>query len=242
MESDTDASIETQPSSISFLDLDIPRPLQIVKKIDDPNRLGHHSSRKKTSWSHSVVSNDSVSEVPAADWPLSIPKKRFTTRDIRNEAASQKSADDSGYSADVSTPGQVDSDVDETTPKPRRSTSDMSPARAPEYYPPNSLTTKASMLCLTGRKFPGRPQFQANLGPLSCRPQPDTAQRYNSGSTAADMCIGQTSTPPTSRISSSNFDLSDTTSTASSAFPFLLVPRVVVTPECQALDVGTSTL
>ncbi|RKU46813.1 hypothetical protein DL546_007586 [Coniochaeta pulveracea] len=217
MDSDTDVSMDTQPSSISFLDLDIPRPLQIIKRSEGPGHLVHYYSRKTPSRADSVDFNAKIPESPEAKWPLSIPKKRFTTRDIRDEASPQKAPDDSGYIADISTPGQIDSDAEDTTPKPQRSTSDMSPARGPEYYPPHSLTTKASMLCLPRGKPSSRPRrVDSNLCPPGRGLRPDIGQRYNSGSTTADKCFGQTSTPPTSRISSSNFDISDSASTVSS--------------------------
>jgi hypothetical protein len=241
MESDTTASMETQPSTISFLDLDIPRPLQIIKRADDSRQIDPDTVRKLSQSSVQSSNTDeslgSAPEPPGGDRPLSIPKKRVTTRNIRATAAFQDMSSDSGYGADVSTPEHMDSDVDDTTPKPRRSTSDNSPVRAPEFFAPPVLTSKASMLCLRGRKFPGRPRYEAL--PFH---EERVGRGITGGSTSPDPFAGCISTPPTSRISSSNFDISESATSNSLASPYLLAPRVVVTPECKALDDGVSAL
>lgn len=241
--------METQPSRISFLDLDMPRPLQIVKRAGDSRQLDMDASRK-LSWQSSNCGSDESQPEPLEGLPkLSIPKRRTTSRNIRATAAFQELSSDSGYNGDVVTPEQsnLDEDVEDTTPKPRRSTSDMSPRRVPKFVPSHAVTSKASMMCLRGKTSTLQPEYRSSKRNDHQVRADEPPQRHidpdegaMGGCTSPDPFAGYLSTPPTSRISSSNFDISEANRSVSRATSFLLAPRVVVTPETKTVDDGVS--
>ncbi|KAB5536056.1 hypothetical protein GE09DRAFT_1226811 [Coniochaeta sp. 2T2.1] len=174
-------------------DVALPRPLQIIKRVDGSQTLRQASHqltiRTASDSSGYSISTDESSRGSVPDvlgeLPLVVPKKRQQFRTIN---------------APVHFPHQYqpvsplrypEDPTDETTPKARRSNSYESPA--PDRINIPALSTKASLLFLKQKE---------NVPPLdSWNPAPS---------------------PGSSRISSSNFDISEPDVKALTAGPCLL--------------------
>jgi hypothetical protein len=221
------------------LDLDVPRPLQIIKCVDRNQDLRQASRMTSSSSRYSAGTDESLGsapEPPGGDQPLFIPKKRRQPVPWTTPGQQAQYQDRPADATPDKTPSS-DGDL-ETTPKPRRSNSCTSPERTTEYLPPPTLSTKASLLFLKGRKPLGKPLNQDNLGthmahlspgPAAVSPSPLDGWRLSSSATS-------------SRISSSNFDISEPEVAIATTGPYLLAPKITVTPECKAIDDEVTTL
>jgi hypothetical protein len=199
---------------LSDPELAIPRPLQIVKRVDRLHDLGSRDASNSSGYSTSTdQSRGSVPARPEDSFPLLIPKKRQVARLVALASPTRQTEYQSPLREDK--PHSPDAD-EETTPKPRRSTSCESPGRAvPDYLTrPPALSTKASLLFLKGKR--------PDISPLD---------GWKLSSSAAS-----------SRLSSSNFDISEHGQDAESSGTYLLAPKITVTSESKALDEGITTL
>lgn len=229
----------------STLSLDVPRPLQIIKRVRNFDQSDLDSLRKSSLVS-SAVTDESLGIPFGGDPPLVIPKKRYVP-----QPSPHKARDGNQRLCDIT----ADSDSDlETTPRPRRSNSCESPARAPGDFPTPTLSTKASLLFLKGKK-PGRPLHKTNIGaPLgSSLAGSEFGLGYKAIQATATNVVNPTlkgtfggyrsPSGVSSGISSANFNISVGSDVSCSATsPYLLAPRIVATPECRALDDGVTTL
>lgn len=203
-----DASYTNDP------ELAAPRPLQIIKRAETLQDIRNREASGSSSYS--VYSHESRGSVPARPedtFPLVIPKKRQVARTTVLARPTQPT--EYCRQGEVSTPSP-DTDQ-ETTPKPRRSTSCESPSRAlPDHLTlAPALSAKASLLFLKGKR--------PDVAPLD---------GWNVSSSAAS-----------SRVSSSVFDISEQDGVAElTPGAWLIAPKITVTPERRELDEGVTTL
>lgn len=230
-------------------DMIAPRPLQIIKRIDRNQDLRKTSRMTSSSSGYSVFTDESLGSVPdppGGEQRLFIPKKR-------RQPVSWPQPQQSEYQCrpeDVHVPADTD-DLD-TTPKPRRSNSCESPKRAvPDYLTTPALSAKASLHFLKENKLPLK-----TLKPLKPLYEDDFGSKMAGHTSSQVAASGHThetispfddwknpsSTATSSRISSSNFDISEPDVATSTVGPYLLAPKLTVTPECKVLDDGITTL
>lgn len=206
----------TDPAYTSDPGLAVPRPLQIIKRMgalpDFGNREPSDGSGYST-WTQG--SRGSAPARPEDTFPLVIPKKRQVARTPILARPTQPT-EHQRPQGEASPPGPHSDQ--ETTPKPRRSTSCESPSRAlPDLLTVGpALSAKASLLFLKGQ-----------------RPEVSHLDGWKLPSLAAS-----------SRASASDFDMSDQHGVAelSTGAYLLLAPKITVTPERRALDDGVTTL
>ncbi|KAB5532758.1 hypothetical protein GE09DRAFT_1251653 [Coniochaeta sp. 2T2.1] len=187
------------------IDVALPRPLQIIKRVGGSQTL-RQASQQSTVRTTSDSSGYSVStdessrgSVPDAlgELPLVIPKRRQQFRTVNAPIYFP-------HQYQPVSPRRYPEDaVDETTPKARRSNSYEPPA--PERVSIPALSTKGSLLFLKQKE---------NVPPLDI---------WNPCSSTSS-----------SRISSSSFDISEPDVTAMTAGPCLLVPKITAAVEISA--------
>jgi len=212
--SDPDENILLEATYSRDSELTVPRPLQIIKRVDPLHDIRSRNTSESSRYSTSTdKSRGSVPSAPEDHLPLVVPRKRL----VAGHTAPTKPILLPGEYRYRRTEDKSPSPYsDETTPKPRRPTSCESPARAiPDYLTSvPGLSTKASLLFLQGKR--------ADISPLD---------EWKLSSSAT-----------TSRIPSSNCDISEEGATEHASGTWLLAPKITVTPERKALDEGVTTL
>lgn len=225
-----------RPPGASRPEMDVPKPLHIIKRPSSqwgqktyPERRGSFESAE------SDASVGSIPEPPGGDKPLTVAKRRGGARNAGSQL----------------------------TPRPRRSTSCTDPRQAedqagPPPRPP-PLSNKASLLFLRRKEGADGVVLdrdglggQRGVPALGLSSPPGTQGRRQGGSwlrssrsmhhlaTAPRELDGRMRSPYTA-VESDTLSDSGPEDTCHPD-PFILVPRIVVTPESKVLEDGVATL